>query len=74
MSQDRYKIIRNETEGTVRLESNGETIWTAKGGWSIRDDDLQDAILEDSNFGQPQKSALKALIGLIPEEIEDPVD
>ena len=74
MSQDTYELIHNETDGTVRLEANNEIIWTADGGWSRKDDDLLAAILDDANFDRPQKDALRALFGLIPEQIEDPID
>ena len=74
MSQDRYRLVRNETEGTVKLEAGGDVIWQADGSWCKKDDDFLEAILEDANFGQPQKDALRAFVGLIPERIEDPVN
>ena len=74
MTQERYELVRNESEGTIRLESDGEKIWEPDGAWSKKGDDFLEAILEDSNFEQPEKDAIRALVGLIPERIEDPVD
>ena len=67
-----YTLIRDdESEQVKRLEANDETIWEYDGsGFSPEDDDLIEAILEDANFGQPQKDALKALIGLYDTEFE----
>ena len=70
----RFELIRNETEETVRLEFDGEIIWTPNGGWSMKDDDFLEAILDNANFDQPQKDALRALIVGPDEIIEDAVD
>ena len=74
MSQDRYELVRDVSAGEVYLEADGEIIWEPDGAWSKRDDEFLEAILEDSNFGQPQKDALCALVGLIPERIENPTE
>ena len=71
MSQDRYVIVRDESNGDVWLESDEKIIWESDGRWSKQDDDLLEAILDESNFGQPQKDALLAIVGLIPERIEN---
>lgn len=69
----RYKLVRDEETGRAkRLESDGETIWEYNsGGFSIQDPNFLEAILDDANFGQPQKDALRALVIGPDEEFED---
>ena len=68
----RYTLIRDEESRDVkRLEnSDGEKIWEPDGGWSMRDGDYLSAIIDDANFGQPQKDALRALLVGAEEEYE----
>ena len=67
-----YVVIKDDESGRVkRLEANDEIIWEYNGGgFSPEDDEFLEAILEDANFGQPQKDALKALLGLYDIEFE----
>ena len=68
----RYTVVRDkDTTDVKRLESDGETIWEYNGGgFSPEDDEFQEAILEDANFGQPQKDALRALLGVFDTDYE----
>ena len=68
----RYTLIRDEeSRDAKRLEnSDGETIWEPDGRWSMHDDDYLNAIIDDADFGQPQKDALRALLVGVEEEYE----
>ena len=59
------KYQREVYEDGVRILSDGEEIARIEGGWSEDDGEILDAILDDANFGNPQRDALKAVFGLI---------
>lgn len=67
-----YTLVRDgETGDPIRLESDGETVWEYDGGgFSQMDDEFLEAILDDANFGMPQKHALRALFGLFEVDYE----
>ena len=52
--EDRYEILMD-----------GDIIYAEEGRRSWPNEDAIDSILDEANFGQPQRSALKAVFGLI---------
>lgn len=67
-----YRLVR-DSDGTVKhLENHkGEIVWEYDGtGFDRNSKDFQEAILDSANFGQPQKAALRALIGEYDEMVE----
>ena len=61
----RYVLIRDVETGGARVEADGEVIWESENGWSYPSDEIAEAILDDANFGNPQREAIKAVIGVI---------
>lgn len=49
----------------IRVMSGETEIYRSEETWSLPNEDALEAILEDANFGNPQREAMKAAFGLI---------